>query len=116
MGPLCSTFRFENLRSPKNTSFFMISGSNFFFKNSFVKKVLCNFLVQTLFFDPQNMKKPPSNVAHNRPPTFFINTGPIAQTAQKQKSCIPKSPLMQDWVFRLGTRPIFHKSCFSMYF
>ena len=30
---------------------------------------------------------------------FFFSTG---QTAQKQKFCTTKSPLMQDWVFRLG--------------
>ena len=51
------------------------------------------------------MKKPPSKVAHNRPPTFFLCTGPAAQTAKKQKSCTTKSPLMQDWVFRLGFNP-----------
>ena len=51
------------------------------------------------------MKKPPSKVAHNRPPTFFLCTGPAAQTAQKQKSRTTKSPLMQDWVFRLGSCP-----------
>ena len=33
-------------------------------------------------FDPENMKKPPSKVAHNRPPTFFFNTGPAAQTKE----------------------------------
>ena len=33
---------------------------------------------------------------------FFLCTGPAAQTAQKQKSLTTKSPLMQDWVFRLG--------------
>ena len=54
-------------------------------------------------FDPKNMKKTPSKVAYNRPQPFFFNTGPDAQTAQKQKSCTPNSPLMQDWVFRLGT-------------
>ena len=42
-----------------------------------------------------------SKVAHNRPPTFFLCTGPAAETAQKQKSRTTKSPLMQDWVFRL---------------
>ena len=41
-------------------------------------------------------------VAHNQPPTFFLYTGPAAQTAQKQKSSTTKSPLMQDWVFRMG--------------
>ena len=48
------------------------------------------------------MKKPPSKVAHNQPPTFFLHNGPAVQTAQKQKSRSTKSPLMQDWVFRLG--------------
>ena len=48
------------------------------------------------------MKKLPSKVAYNRPPTFFFCTGPAAQTSQKQKFRTPKSPLMQDWVFRLG--------------
>ena len=52
--------------------------------------------------------KPPSKVAHNRPPTFFFSTGTAAQTAQKHKSRTPKSPLMQDWVFRLGRFVFFH--------
>ena len=50
------------------------------------------------------MKKLPLKVAHNWPPSFFFSTGPTAQTAQNQKSCTPKSPLLQDWVFRLGFR------------
>ena len=53
-------------------------------------------------FDPENMKKSSSKVAHNRHPSFFLCTGLAAQTAQKQKSRTTKSPLMQDWVFRLG--------------
>ena len=49
------------------------------------------------------MKKTPSKVAHNQPPTFFLCTGPAAQTAQNQKIPHPQKPLkMQDWVFRLG--------------
>ena len=52
-------------------------------------------------FAPKNMKKPPSKVAHNQPPTFLC-TGLAAQTAQKQLSRTTKSPLMHDWVFRLG--------------
>ena len=48
------------------------------------------------------MKKSPSKVAHNRPPTCFLCTGLAAKTAQKQKSRTTESPLMQDWVFRLG--------------
>ena len=48
------------------------------------------------------MKKSPLKVTHNRPPTFLLCTGSAAQTAQKQKFRTTKSPLMQDWVFRLG--------------
>ena len=63
------------------------------------------------------MKKPPSKVAHNQPPTFFFGTGPAAQTAQKHKSRSPKSPLMQDWVFRLGVHPqIFNMKMKNFYF
>ena len=47
------------------------------------------------------MKKLPSKVAHNWP-RFFFSTGPAAQTAQKQKSHTTTSPLMQNWLFRLG--------------
>ena len=50
------------------------------------------------------MMKMPSKVAHDRAPTFFLCTGPAAQTAKKQKSRTTKSPLIQDWVFRLGER------------
>ena len=32
----------------------------------------------------------------------FLCTGPDAQMTKKQKSRTTKSPLMQDWVFRLG--------------
>ena len=47
------------------------------------------------------MKKPHSKVAQNRPPTVFVRTGPVAQKALNQKSHTTKSPLMQDWVFRM---------------
>ena len=30
------------------------------------------FSADTIVFSPENMKKPPSKVAHNRPPTFFM--------------------------------------------
>ena len=91
--PLCSTFKFENLRSPKKKRFLP---KNYFFKNCFLKTLT------SFFFAPENMKRPPSKVAHNRPRSFFFSTGLAAQTAQKQKSSTTKSPLMQDWVFRLG--------------
>ena len=35
-------------------------------------------------------------------PDPFFSTGLAAQTSPKQKSRTAKSPLMQDWVFRLG--------------
>ena len=43
-----------------------------------------------------------SKVAHNQTRIFFFNTGPAAQTAQKQKSRTTKSHLMQDWVLDWG--------------
>ena len=52
-------------------------------------------------FSAENLKKTPSKVGHNRSP-IFLCTGPAAQMAQEQKSRTTKSPLMQDWVFRLG--------------
>ena len=41
-------------------------------------------------FDPENMKKLPSNVAHNRPPTFFMHwpscpNGPETEIPYHQK-------------------------------
>ena len=60
--------------------------------------------LRNIFFAPENMKKTPSKVAHNRPRPFFFITGLAAQTAQKQNSRTTKRPLMQDWVFRLGLR------------
>ena len=54
-------------------------------------------------FGPENMKKPALKSCSYSAPNFFLCTGSAAQTAQEQKSCTTKSPLMQDWVFRLGT-------------
>ena len=71
-----------------------------------VKKTFLNF------FDPENMKEMPSKGAHNLPPTFYLSTGPAAQATQKQISHTNKSPLMQDWVFRLGLRDIY-KACWE---
>ena len=61
----------------------------------FSKKKLKNFLT------PKTWKNRPQKLLIIAP-NFFLCTGPAAQTAQKQKSCTNKSPLMQDWVFRLG--------------
>ena len=75
------------------------------------------------------MKKTPSKVAHNRPKIIFFRTGPATQMAQKQKSCTTKSPLTQDWVFRLGyyqkinlfqinisSKQRGHKKCYIIHF
>ena len=51
----------------------------------------------------ENMKKTPSKVAYNGAKIIFFSTGSAAKMAQKQKSLTTKCPLMQDWVFRLGT-------------
>ena len=42
-------------------------------------------------FDPENINKLPSKVAHDRPPTFFFSTGPAAKRPKipyPQKSLI----------------------------
>ena len=49
-------------------------------------------------YDPENMKKTPSKVAHNRPQLFYA----LARLP-KLKSHTTKSRLIQDWVFRLGS-------------
>ena len=75
----------------------MFSGSKeikFFF---FIKRALCNFLVWTLKC-PQNMKKLPSKVAHNRPRLFYFTVQPRPQpTAQNQFVIL----------WNLGTRHLF---------
>ena len=70
--------------------------------------------LEKTYIDPENMKKMPSKVAYNRPPTFFLCTGLGAQTAQKQKSRTTKNPLMQDWVFRLGFEPYLIRTLFQL--
>ena len=42
-------------------------------------------------FDPENMKKRPSKVAHNQSPNLFMNW-PSCPTGQKQKSRTTKGP------------------------
>ena len=62
------------------------------------KKILCNFLVRTLVF-PKNFsffpRKPQKLLRMG--PQLFLCTCPAGQTAQKQKSCTTKSPLMHDY-------------------
>ena len=49
--------------------------------------------------DLENMKKPPSKVAHNQPITFFFIYWPSCPNGPETD--IPYH-LMQDWVFSLG--------------
>ena len=63
-----------------------------------------NVFKKKTFFDPENMKKLPSKVAHNRSKFIFFSTDLADQMVQKQKAHTAKSPLMQNWVFRLGLR------------
>ena len=69
-----------------------------------------------IFFDPENMKKTPSKVAHNRPPIFFYVLARLPKTAQEQKSHTTKSPLMQEWVFRLGDRLIIRAAYLNFWY
>ena len=59
------------------------------------------------------MKKCPQKLLIIGPQLFFY-TGPAAQTTQKHKSHTTKSPLMQDWVFRLGMKVILIFVCFKL--
>ena len=65
--------------------------------------ILCNFLVWRLqyFQNLKTRKNLPQKLLIIGPIFFFI-TGPAAKTAPKQKFSTTKSPLMQDWVFRLA--------------
>ena len=53
-------------------------------------------------FYPENMKKLPSKVVHNQHATFFMYW-PGCPNGPETESCTTKSPLMQDWVSRLGS-------------
>ena len=51
------------------------------------------FKKKKLFFDPENMKKTPSKVAHNRPPNFFFSTANRHKTSPNHIFCsIEMSP------------------------
>ena len=71
----------------------MFSGSkkiiqNFFYKKGIMQLFSVDAIVFSkkkfkIFFDPKNMKKPPSKVAHNRPRPFYFTVQPRPQpTAQ----------------------------------
>jgi hypothetical protein len=69
-------------------------------KKIYIKKVLCNFLVRILwcfqkkknFFCPENMKKLPSKVAHNRPQTLFSVLARLPKRPKKRNPLPPKAP------------------------
>ena len=90
---VCSTLKFENL------------SNNLFWGKKNEKKLK---KITTLF--SKNWKKIlPLKTWENCPqklliigPIYFVSTDLATQTAQKQKHRTTKSPLMQDWVFRLG--------------
>ena len=52
------------------------------FSEKFKKKV----------FDPENMKTPPSKVAHNRPPTFFCVLAWLPKRPRNRNPVPPKAP------------------------
>ena len=72
--------------------------------------VFARFITLQFFLTQKTWKKRPQKLLIIGP-QLFLCTGPAAQTAQKQKSCTTKSPLMQDWVFRLGHKPNLKKNC-----
>ena len=53
-----------------------------------------------IFLPLKTWKKHPKKLLIIGPDPYCI--GPAAETAQKQESRTTKSPLMQDWAFRLG--------------
>ena len=45
-----------------------------------------------IFFAPENMKKPPSKVAHNRPRTFFSVLARLPKRPKNRNLVPPKAP------------------------
>ena len=58
------------------------------------------------FLPPKTWKNLTQKLLIIGPEPFFFSTGPAAQTAQKQKSCTTKSPLMQGLVIGLGHQEV----------
>ena len=54
-------------------------------------------------FNPENMKKPLSKVAHNRPPTFFSVLARLPKRPKNRNPVPPKAPYYRtgylDWEF-----------------
>ena len=100
--PLCSTFKFENLRSPINIRFFHVFGGkkikNKFYKKRYDATFSANAMVFSKKIATENMKKVPSKVAHNQPPSpptpqFFFQYWSGCLNGQKNRNPVPSKPL-----------------------
>ena len=75
------------------------------FKKKFIKKILCNFLVQpqqyifqfSIFFDTENMKKPSSKVAGNGPHIIFFQQCQPVQNQPKSHFLFRKNVSLRDF-------------------
>ena len=94
--PLCSTFTFENVGRPIKTSFVQKKR----IKNK-IKFIIQPFSADTIvffffkfkkYFDPQNMKKIPSKVANNQPPTCFYVLAQLPKRPRNRNPVPPKAP------------------------
>ena len=80
--------------------FFMFSGPIKFKKFNYTKCIMQLFSAETIVFSkkkikvltPQNMKKPPSKVAHNRPHTFFHLLARLPKRPRNRNPVQPKAP------------------------
>ena len=59
-----------------------------------------------LFLTPKTWKNCPQKLLIIGPTPFFSILARLPKRPEKQKSRTPKSPLLQDWVFRLGVPSI----------
>ena len=50
------------------------------------------FSKKKIFFDPENIKKLPSKVAHVRPPTFFYILDQLPKRPKNRNPVPPKAP------------------------
>ena len=57
------------------------------------KKIQKGFFIYLLCkLDPENMKKTPSKIAHNRPPTFFYVLARLPKWPRNRNPVPPKAP------------------------
>ena len=87
-GPDLHVFTLKFLALKKVFFSCFLGQKNFFYKKGIMQLFSADAIVfskklKKNFFDPQNMKKPPSKVAHNRPRPFYFTVQPRPQpTAQ----------------------------------